>query len=74
MKELRAHVDKNKILIAQVMLANEMSIAGWRSPSCRALKADFEQVPRLGIDPLPWRMRIAREIRRLSLHEAGAFE
>jgi L-serine dehydratase len=28
MKELRAHADKNKISIAQVMLANEMSIAG----------------------------------------------
>jgi L-serine dehydratase len=28
MKELRAHADKNKISIAKVMLANEMSIAG----------------------------------------------
>ena len=28
MKELRAHADNNKITIAQVMLANEMSIAG----------------------------------------------
>src|ERR1043166_9006471 len=28
MKELRAHADKNKISIAQVMLANETSIAG----------------------------------------------
>jgi len=28
MKELRAHADKNKLSIAQVMLANEMSIAG----------------------------------------------
>jgi L-serine dehydratase len=28
MKELRAHADKNKLTIAQVMLANEMSIAG----------------------------------------------
>ena len=28
MKELRAHADKNKITIAKVMLANEMSIAG----------------------------------------------
>src|SRR5204863_4133171 len=28
MKELRAHADNNKISIAQVMLANEMSIAG----------------------------------------------
>ena len=28
MKELRAHADKNKISIAQVMLANEISIAG----------------------------------------------
>src|SRR5216110_1406660 len=28
MKELRAHADNNKISIAKVMLANEMSIAG----------------------------------------------
>ena len=28
MKELRAHADKNKLTIAQVMLANEMSISG----------------------------------------------
>src|SRR5215471_19220824 len=28
MKELRAHADNNKLTIAQVMLANEMSIAG----------------------------------------------
>ena len=28
MKELQAHADKNKLSIAQVMLANEMSIAG----------------------------------------------
>jgi L-serine dehydratase len=28
MKELRAHADKNKLSIAKVMLANEMSIAG----------------------------------------------
>ncbi len=28
MKELRAHADKNKLTIGQVMLANEMSIAG----------------------------------------------
>ena len=28
MKELRAHADKNKLTIAQIMLANEMSIAG----------------------------------------------
>ena len=28
MKELRAHADKNKLSIARVMLANEMSIAG----------------------------------------------